>query len=95
MSLTPVPVYFHAGTLKHGIGNGCLLEPEPPWNIAAGAVGVGTAGEVKRETGGVFGKEEFFPFVCQPVSPQSVLIVGSKIAIFLEPGDKLFPIAGT
>ena len=43
----PVTVYFHTCTLKHGIGNGCLLEPVPPWEVTAGAVGVGAAGEVK------------------------------------------------
>ena len=90
----PVTEYFHTGFLQHGIGNGCLLEPEPPGNVATGAVGVGAAGEVEREAGGVFCQEELFPPARQPVSTQPVLIVGPDMALLLEPGDELFPIAG-
>ena len=91
----PVPVYFHAGAPEQGIGNGCLLESEPPWEVAAGTVGVGAAGEVKGEAGRVFSQKELFPPACQPVSPQPVLIVGFDTALFFEPCDELFPIAAT
>lgn len=90
-----IPEYFYIGVLEHGVGNGCLLEPVSSWEVAAGAVGVGAAGKVKGETGRIFGKEKLFPPVCQPVSPQSVLIVGSDTAFFFQPCDQFFPIAGT
>ena len=65
----PVTEYFHTGTLEHGIGNGCLLEPEPSRVFASRLVGVGAAGEIEGETGRVLSREEFFPPACQPVSP--------------------------
>ena len=88
-----VTEYFHTGTLEHGIGNGCLLEPEPSRVLASRLVGVGAAGEIEGETGRVLSQEEFFPPACQPVSPQPILIVRPDISLPLEPGDQFFAVA--
>ena len=90
----PVPEDLHACIAEHGVGDGCLLEPQPPGDVAPWMVGVGAAGEVERETAVVILQQELLPLAGQPVPPQTVPVMGLDEALPLEPGDELFAVAG-